>query len=113
MSYDIFQTLQDKVQELEKSVKALRKTGNEYAMANHTYKVAVSKTALMLKESGMPVTLIDKVIYGHESVAELRLKRDIAEVLYKANQEHINATKLQIRLLEAQIQREWTTPTSS
>ena len=109
----IFQLLQDKVQELEKSVKALRKTGNEYAEANHNYKIAVSQTALRLKDEGMPVTLIDKVIYGHPDVAELRLKRDIAEVLYKANQEHINATKLQIRLLEAQIQREWSTTTNS
>lgn len=109
---DLIITLQDKIQELERSVKSLRKTGNEYAQANHDYKISVSKTALMLKEQGMPVTLIDKVIYGHPDVSELRLKRDMAEVLYKANQEHINATKLQIRLLESQIQREWVVPLS-
>lgn len=113
MNYDLFNTLQDKVQELDKSIKALRKTSNDYAQAEHDYKVAVSQTALQLKASDMPVTLISMVIYGHEAVSELRLKRDIAEGLYRANQEHINATKLQIRLLESQLQREWTTPQSN
>jgi hypothetical protein len=51
--------------------------------------------------------MIDKTAYGIPSVAEARFKRDVAEVTYKANQEAINSIKLQLRLIENQIQREW------
>lgn len=55
----------------------------------------------------MPVTLIDKVIYGEEEVANLRFERDVAEAVYKANQESINVLKLNLRILEGTLQREW------
>ena len=55
----------------------------------------------------MAVTLISLIIHGEKSVAELRLKRDIAKTIYETNLEHINATKLQIRIIENQISREW------
>lgn len=54
----------------------------------------------------MPVSMISTVIYGIKEVANLRFKRDVAEVVYNANQENINSLKLQIRILENQIQRE-------
>ena len=41
------------------------------------------------------------------SVAEARFKRDMAEVLYTANKEAIQSVKLQLRLIESQIQREY------
>ena len=55
----------------------------------------------------MAITLIDKTCYGIPSVAEARFKRDVAETVYKANLEAINSIKLQLRLLESQISREW------
>jgi hypothetical protein len=55
----------------------------------------------------MAVTLIDKIVYGVKEVADLRLERDIAEVLYNTNMEHINSTKLQLRILDNQLEREW------
>ena len=35
------------------------------------------------------------------------IERDVAETIYNTNQEHINCTKLKMRILESQIQREW------
>ena len=58
-------------------------------------------------EKDMPVTLINQIIYGVPEVADKRFKRDIAETMYNTNQEHINATKLKLRLLESQVSREW------
>jgi hypothetical protein len=55
----------------------------------------------------MPVTLINTIIYGYEDIALLRFERDTAEVRYNANLEYINTIKLQIRILENQIQREY------
>ena len=59
---------------------------------------------------GMAIGMIDKTCYGIPSVAEARFKRDVAEAVYRANLEAINSIKLQMRLIEAQLQREWTTP---
>ena len=55
----------------------------------------------------MPITLIDKVIYGQKEVAELRFKRDSAEVMYQVALEKINVTKLQIKILQNQVDKEW------
>jgi hypothetical protein len=34
-------------------------------------------------------------------------ERDTARVMYEANQEHINVVKLELRVVENQIAREW------
>ena len=99
--------IQQKIKELEVSIKALRKTGSEVAMAEREYKKQLAKTALELRDKKMAVGMISLTIYGMPEVAELRFKRDIAETIYRTNQEHINATKLELRLLEGQVNREW------
>ena len=71
------------------------------------YKVLLRSECLKLRDEGMAIGMIDKTCYGIPSVAEARFKRDVADAVYKANLEAINSTKLQLRLLENQIQREW------
>lgn len=63
-----------------------------------------------MRDSGMAIGMMDKTCYGIQSVADARFKRDVAETVYRANLEAINSIKLQLRLLENQIQREWGTP---
>jgi len=104
---DLLNELQYKQQQLDVSIKSLRKTGTEYAKAEKEYKMAVCKKVLELKDSGMAATLIQLTIYGYEEIANLRFKRDSAEVIYKANQESINGLKLEIRVLEEQVNREF------
>ena len=55
----------------------------------------------------MAIGMIDKTCYGIPSVAEARFKRDVAEAVYKANLEAIQSIKLQLRLIENQISREY------
>lgn len=99
--------LQSKTQQLEMSIKQLRTSGTEYAQAERDYKVLLRSECLKLRDDGMAIGMIDKTCYGIPSVAEARFKRDVAEAVYKANLEAINSIKLQLRLLENQIQREW------
>lgn len=106
--YDLFNELQLKIKELNISIKKLRETGTEYAQAEKDYKITLRQEALKLRaEKGMPVTLIQQVVYGVPEVAEKRFQRDVKEAIYQANQEAINSTKLQIRVIESQLQREW------
>ena len=105
---DLINDIQMLMEELTLSIKNLRKSGNALAEAEHNYKITLRQEALKLRvEDNLPVTLINQIIYGIPDVAEKRYKRDIAETMYQTNQEHINATKLKLRLLEAQLSREW------
>ena len=104
---EIYDEIDLRQKELDVAVRSLRKTGTDYANAERNYKKALRKKALELRDGGMPVTLIDKVIYGEEEVANLRFDRDVAEAVYKANQESINVLKLNLRLLEGALNREW------
>ena len=92
---------------MEQAVKMLRKTGADYAEAERDYKILLRQEALKLRDSGMAIGLIDKTIYGVPAVAEARFKRDCAEAIYKANQESINTTKITIRILMNQYDKEW------
>lgn len=106
-SYDLYDELQAKTRQLEVSIKMLRKSGTDYAEAERAYKVLLRTECLKLRDEGMAIGMIDKTCYGIPTVADARFKRDVAEVVYKANLEAINSIKLQMRLIESQIQREW------
>ena len=104
---ELYTELQSKTQQLDRSIKQLRTSGTEYAQAEKNYKVLLRQECLRLRDEGMAIGMIDKTCYGIPSVAEARFKRDVAEAVYKANLEAINSIKLQMRLLENQLQREW------
>lgn len=105
---DLYEEIQRLMAELTASIKKLRDNGARLATAERDYKIKLRQEALKLRVGeNMPVTLINQVIFGVDEVAELRLKRDIAQANYDANKEHINVTKLKLRILEAQLSREW------
>lgn len=104
---DIYNELQQKIRELEISIRSLRKTGQKYAEAERDYKILLRQEVLKMRDEGQAIGVITLTCYGIPSVAEARFKRDTAEAIYKANQEAINSIKLQLRLLESQIQREY------
>ena len=105
---DLINDIQALMEELTISIKKLSQTGQALAEAEKDYKITLRQEALKLRvEKDMPVTLINQIIFGVPEVAEKRFKRDVAETIYNTNQEHINATKLKLRLLESQLNREW------
>ena len=104
---DLLNELTQKTKELDISIKNLRKSGTEYAEAERQYKITLREEALKFRDEGMAIGMIDKTCYGIPKVANKRFSRDVAEAVYKANQEAINSIKLQIRVIESQINREW------
>ena len=105
--YDLWQEIQQKTKQLDYSVKELRKSGTAYAEAEKAYKIKLRETALRLRSQDMAVGMISMTVYGVPEVAELRFKRDCCEAVYKANVEAINAIKLEIRIINEQLSREW------
>ena len=104
---ELYEQIQQKLKELEYSVKQLRHTGTAFAQAERDYKVLLRQEVLKLRDAGTAVGVIDKIAYGIPAVAEARFKRDVAEAVYEANKEHLNVTKLTLRILEEQLEREW------
>ena len=104
---ELYLNLQEKTRQLDTSIKLLRKSGTEYAEAERAYKILLRQECLKLRDEGMAIGMIDKTCYGIQSVADARFKRDVAETVYKANLEAINSIKLQMRLIESQLGREW------
>lgn len=86
----------------------LEKHGRELAQAERDYRVA-NATAILSEraDNKTPVSIISDVVKGRRDIADLRLKRDIAEVMYKSAESALQNYKLQARLLEEQLKREW------
>lgn len=105
---NLYNDIQSLTERLNQAIKLLAKYGREFAEAERDYKISLRQEALKLRaEKNMPVTLIQQVVYGVPEVAEKRFKRDVAEAMYQTAQENINSIKLQIRVIESQLQREW------
>lgn len=108
--FDLWEEIQQKTRQLDYCIKELRKSGTAYAEAERAYKIKLREVCLRLKGEGMAIGMISLTCYGVPEIAELRFERDVAETVYKANQEAINSIKLQLRLLDNQVSREWSTP---
>lgn len=104
---DLYLEMQDKIALLDKSIRQLRRSGTSYAEAERDYKILLRTECLKLRDEGMAIGMIDKTCYGIPSIAEARFKRDVAEAVYTANKEAINSLKLQIRIINEQLGREW------
>ena len=103
----LFNDIQDLIKKLNQSIRVLAKYGNDYAEAEKNYKISLRQEALKLRDEKMAVTLINQIVYGVPHVAEKRFKRDVAEAMYKTALENINVLKLQIKILENQLEREY------
>lgn len=105
---DLYNELNYKIKQLNESLKRLSENGSKYAEAERDYKILLRQEVLKLRDEGQAIGVISLTCYGIPKVAEARFKRDVAEAIYKANQEAINTLKLEIRLIESQLQREYT-----
>jgi hypothetical protein len=93
--------------QLSASIKELRKNGTDLAQKERDYKVLLRQEILKLRDEGMAVGIIDKICYGIPLVADKRFERDVAQTVYEANKEAINSLKLQIRIVQNVIDKEY------
>jgi len=98
--------LNSKLKDLDVSIKSLRKTGSEYAKAYTDYRVALAQELMKLKDEGYAITLAGDIARGKPDIARLKFNEISKEAIYKANLESINATKLAIKIIQEQMNRE-------
>ena len=104
---DLLNYLTNLQKQLDVSVKQLRKSGSDYAEAYKNYRIALAQELVRLKERNIPATLCGDLARGDIEVAKKKFQEIATEAIYKANLESINSLKIQIKVLEAQIEREW------
>ena len=92
--------------QLNEAIIAARGRGKELAEAERAYKIANAKKIIELKTQGYPATLILELAKGDVGVADLRYKRDALQVLYKSAMEFINVSKIQLKIVDNEINQE-------
>lgn len=99
--------LQQRTRMVDAAVSELRRRGTALAEAERDYRIAKAEAIMREREKGTPATLTADLVKGSKRIAELCFERDCAQVVYDSAREALNAYKLQARLIEGQIQREW------
>ena len=107
MAEDLIQEVGAKSALLDTAIRQLGIRGRAYAQAERDYRLAMRQKILEERANGTPVTIISDLCRGDPEVAKLRFERDIALTVYESAKEAIQTYKLQIRILDAQIEREW------
>lgn len=105
---EIWNDIQHRLDLLDIAVREVGTRGRAFAEAESDYRTALATETLRLRnDEGYPVTLVPDLARGKPEVARLKVERDCSEALYKAALEAINVNKLRIKILEAQMAREY------
>ena len=104
---DLIIEMQNKVAMLDKALQQLGNRGRTFAQAEMDYRIALAQKIITGRDKGVPVTIISDICRGDKAIAKFKFERDVAETVYKSALEAINTYKLQIKILENQIDREW------
>lgn len=104
------QDLMIEMQQLRKTlnlaIEKLKERGYKKAEAERKYRVALQKKILEERDKGTPVTIISDICRGDEEIAKLKQERDIAETLYETAYEKILSTKIELKIVENQLEAE-------
>jgi len=104
---DIQEELRANDYAMTKSMRDLRPNWEAWARADVEYHILKSQKILELDSQGYSKTLISEVVKGLPEVAELDLKRKIAEGNYKANLEAVNVYKQKEQTLRMYFDKEY------
>lgn len=82
-----------------------KRRGNVMAEKKRAYYTAKAQAAFALRAEGNPVTFISDVLKG--CVADEQFEYDKATVEYENAKDGVQVYKLKLRVIEAEIEREW------
>lgn len=103
----VYQDLQRSRKLMQKASTELKDRGIALAKAQAEYQATKNKRALEMKAEGYSATIINMILKGDEEVSLKLFERDCAQVLYDSAKDALNVYKLDARLLEAQLERDW------
>lgn len=104
---DLWAELRREQSQLMEDLELCKRSGAQLAENEREYRKALRTAILTERERGTPVSIVGDVARGIPSIADLKCARDCSEAVYKASQEAINVRKLNIKVIDAQMSREW------
>ena len=104
--FELTKEFSEKRELLDVAIRELKKRGQIKAQAEHDYKVENAKKIYLLREDGIPVTIINDLCMGDPHIAKLRMDRDLSKSMYESNQQKIYQLKLEIGIIERQMESE-------
>ena len=107
MAIELINQILDKSNQMTGVITELKKRGRKMAETEADYRSALAQKILQLRAENFPVTIMNDVCRGDREVAKLRLVRDIALTEYEVAKEMLQVLKLQVRVLQAEIERDF------
>jgi hypothetical protein len=107
MAIELINEMLDKTNQMTGVITELKKRGRKMAETEADYRSALAQKILQLRAESFPVTIMNDVCRGDREVAKLRLVRDIAKTEYEVASEMLQVLKLQIRVLQAEVERDF------
>jgi len=107
MAIELINQMLDKTNQMTGVITELKKRGRKMAETEADYRSALAQKILQLRAEGFPATIMSDVVRGDREVAKLRLVRDIAKTEYDVANEMLQVLKLQIRVLQAEVERDF------
>lgn len=98
--------LKKQLKALDRAIAALVNRGRERAIAERDYRIALQKEILRQRDAGFPVTIISDICRGKDEIADLKMKRDIADTMYDTCLQKIYSCKINIGILEGLMEAE-------
>ena len=93
-------------QSLETSINKAFENGADAAEKTMEYRILKAKETARQRVEGTPMTIIETMVKGEETVARAEFEKNIADVKYRASLENIMAQKLLLKSIESDIDRE-------
>jgi hypothetical protein len=107
MAIELINEMLAKTTQMTGVITELKKRGRKMAETEADYRSALAQKILQLRAESFPVTIMNDVCRGDREVARLRLQRDIAKTEYEVASEMLQVLKLQIRVLQAEVERDF------
>lgn len=101
---DIGQAIYDTSMQIQKGVRSLYGHAKAYAEAEQEYRMQLAREIMKLREEKLPVTVINDVARGN--IADLKYKRDLAELTYKTAKDMLQALQSQLSGLQTLYKRQ-------
>ena len=95
------------VEYLRQRTEEMRDHGMENALADAEHRKRKAIAIMDDRQKGTPATLCKDIIFARPDVQEALTARNCAQAVYEADKESINTMKLKLRVLDAQIARDW------
>jgi chorismate mutase len=96
--HQLTQMMMETSKRIDKATKEIFKMAREKAETEFEYRQALSKEIAKLKSENTPVTLIADMARGN--VADLKLKRDLADAMFKSAIESLRALQSELSGLQ-------------